>query len=83
MVPVPLLWNQSIVQQPVSFPDLVPLYNKFSRGFIADCARRGVPFLLYYASHVGAGGVLLGAKGGEGSRAGKHLSSCSPGPVLE
>ncbi|XP_010010999.1 PREDICTED: arylsulfatase A, partial [Nestor notabilis] len=33
------------------FPDLVPLYNKFSRNFIADCARRGVPFLLYYASH--------------------------------
>ncbi|XP_010137302.1 PREDICTED: arylsulfatase A, partial [Buceros rhinoceros silvestris] len=51
VVPVPLLWNQSIVQQPVSFPDLVPLYNKFSRDFIADCARRGVPFLLYYASH--------------------------------
>ncbi|XP_074684300.1 arylsulfatase A isoform X1 [Strix aluco] len=51
VVPVPLLWNQSIVQQPVSFPDLVPLYNKFSRDFIADCARRGLPFLLYYASH--------------------------------
>uniref|UniRef100_A0A8B9ISZ1 Arylsulfatase A n=1 Tax=Amazona collaria TaxID=241587 RepID=A0A8B9ISZ1_9PSIT len=51
IVPVPLLWNQSIVQQPVSFPDLVPLYNRFSRNFIADCARRGVPFLLYYASH--------------------------------
>uniref|UniRef100_A0A8B9P894 Arylsulfatase A n=1 Tax=Apteryx owenii TaxID=8824 RepID=A0A8B9P894_APTOW len=51
LVPVPLLWNQSIVQQPVSFPDLVPLYNKFSRDFIADCARRGIPFLLYYASH--------------------------------
>ncbi|XP_010708874.1 arylsulfatase A isoform X2 [Meleagris gallopavo] len=51
LVPVPLLWNQSIVQQPVSFPDLVPLYNKFARDFIADCARRGVPFLLYYASH--------------------------------
>ncbi|XP_074759739.1 arylsulfatase A isoform X1 [Athene noctua] len=51
IVPVPLLWNQSIVQQPVSFPDLVPLYNKFSRDFIADCARRGLPFLLYYASH--------------------------------
>ncbi|KAM6385880.1 arylsulfatase A isoform 2-T2 [Alca torda] len=51
LVPVPLLWNQSIMQQPVSFPDLVPLYNKFSRDFIADCARRGRPFLLYYASH--------------------------------
>ncbi|OXB55850.1 UNVERIFIED_CONTAM: hypothetical protein H355_003498, partial [Colinus virginianus] len=51
LVTVPLLWNQSIVQQPVSFPDLVPLYNKFARDFIADCARRDVPFLLYYASH--------------------------------
>ncbi|XP_056338310.1 arylsulfatase A isoform X1 [Oenanthe melanoleuca] len=51
VVPLPLLWNQSIIQQPVSFPDLVPLYNKFSRDFIADCARRGLPFLLYYASH--------------------------------
>ncbi|NXR14402.1 ARSA Arylsulfatase, partial [Semnornis frantzii] len=51
LVPVPLLWNQSIVQQPVSFPDLVPLYNKFSRDFITDSARRGLPFLLYYASH--------------------------------
>ncbi|XP_025967228.2 arylsulfatase A isoform X1 [Dromaius novaehollandiae] len=51
LVPVPLLWNQSIVQQPVSFPDLVPLYNKFSRDFITDCAQRGLPFLLYYASH--------------------------------
>ncbi|NXN18533.1 ARSA Arylsulfatase, partial [Indicator maculatus] len=51
LVPVPLLWNQTIVQQPVSFPQLVPLYNKFSRDFIANCARRGLPFLLYYASH--------------------------------
>ncbi|NXF70509.1 ARSA Arylsulfatase, partial [Sclerurus mexicanus] len=51
VVPLPLLWNQTIIQQPVSFPDLVPLYNKFSQNFIADCARRGLPFLLYYASH--------------------------------
>uniref|UniRef100_A0A8U7MAI1 Arylsulfatase A n=1 Tax=Corvus moneduloides TaxID=1196302 RepID=A0A8U7MAI1_CORMO len=51
VVPLPLLWNRTIIQQPVSFPDLVPLYNKFSRDFIADCARRGLPFLLYYASH--------------------------------
>ncbi|XP_069735470.1 uncharacterized protein [Phaenicophaeus curvirostris] len=51
VVPVPLLWSQSIVQQPISFPDLVPLYNKFSWDFIASCARRGVPFLLYQASH--------------------------------
>ncbi|XP_058720298.1 LOW QUALITY PROTEIN: arylsulfatase A-like [Poecile atricapillus] len=51
VVPLPLLWNLSIIQQPVSFPELVPLYNKFSRDFIADCARQRRPFLLYYASH--------------------------------
>nr|XP_042715943.1 arylsulfatase A isoform X2 [Chrysemys picta bellii] len=51
VVPVPLLLNQSILQQPLAFPQLVPLYNKFSRDFIADCARQGRPFLLYYASH--------------------------------
>ncbi|XP_014117618.1 PREDICTED: arylsulfatase A, partial [Pseudopodoces humilis] len=51
VVPLPLLWNLSIIQQPVSFPELVPLYNKFSRDFIADCARHRRPFLLYYASH--------------------------------
>ncbi|XP_026512175.1 arylsulfatase A [Terrapene carolina triunguis] len=51
VVPVPLLLNQSILQQPLTFPQLVPLYNKFSRDFIADCARQGRPFLLYYASH--------------------------------
>ncbi|XP_074832971.1 arylsulfatase A isoform X2 [Carettochelys insculpta] len=50
-VPVPLLLNQSIVQQPLDFPHLVPRYNKFSCAFIADCARQGRPFLLYYASH--------------------------------
>ncbi|XP_053111556.1 arylsulfatase A isoform X2 [Hemicordylus capensis] len=51
VVPVPLLWNQSILEQPVSFPHLVPRYNAFARDFIADCARRGQPFFLYYASH--------------------------------
>lgn len=66
VVPVPLLWNQSIVQQPVSFPDLVPLYNKFARNFIADCARQGIPFLLYYASHVGEGSAVVGPGVGKG-----------------
>ncbi|XP_041257016.1 arylsulfatase A [Onychostruthus taczanowskii] len=51
VVAVPLLWNQSIVQQPVSFPELVPLYGRFCREFIARCARLRLPFLLYYASH--------------------------------
>ncbi|KAJ6651556.1 hypothetical protein lerEdw1_020891 [Lerista edwardsae] len=51
VVPVPLLWNQSIIEQPVSFPRLVPRYNAFARDFIAACAQRNQPFLLYYASH--------------------------------
>ncbi|XP_059581562.1 arylsulfatase A isoform X2 [Alligator mississippiensis] len=51
VVPVPLLLNRSIVQQPVAFPRLVPHYTKFAQDFIADCARHGRPFLLYYASH--------------------------------
>nr|XP_054487542.1 LOW QUALITY PROTEIN: arylsulfatase A [Agelaius phoeniceus] len=51
VVAVPLLWNQSIVQQPLSFPELVPLYGRFCREFIARCARQSRPFLLYYASH--------------------------------
>ncbi|CAM5086581.1 unnamed protein product [Natator depressus] len=51
VVPVPLFLNQSILQQPLAFPQLVSRYSKFSRDFIADCARRGRPFLLYYASH--------------------------------
>nr|XP_028602570.1 arylsulfatase A [Podarcis muralis]XP_028602572.1 arylsulfatase A [Podarcis muralis]XP_028602573.1 arylsulfatase A [Podarcis muralis]XP_028602574.1 arylsulfatase A [Podarcis muralis]XP_028602575.1 arylsulfatase A [Podarcis muralis]XP_028602576.1 arylsulfatase A [Podarcis muralis]XP_028602577.1 arylsulfatase A [Podarcis muralis] len=51
VVPVPLFWNQSIIQQPVSFPHLQPLYNSFARDFIVACARRNQPFLLYYASH--------------------------------
>ncbi|XP_042647822.1 arylsulfatase A-like [Tyto alba] len=84
LVPVPLLWNQSIVQQPVSFPDLVPLYNKFSRDFIADCARRGLPFLLYYASHVGEGEGCSGPKGahlGKLPALGLHVLSWGSAPL--
>ncbi|KAF7254624.1 Arylsulfatase A [Varanus komodoensis] len=51
VVPVPLFWNQSIVEQPVAFPRLQPRYSAFARDFIAACARRKQPFLLYYASH--------------------------------
>ncbi|XP_042326594.1 arylsulfatase A [Sceloporus undulatus] len=51
VVTVPLIWNQTIVEQPLSFPRLQPRYNAFARDFIADCARRNQPFLLYYASH--------------------------------
>ncbi|NWS87928.1 ARSA Arylsulfatase, partial [Toxostoma redivivum] len=78
VVPLPLLWNQSIIQQPVAFPELVPLYNKFSRDFIADCARRNLPFLLYYASHVGMGG-FGGAGVGKGPSGGRvTLAPCHP-----
>uniref|UniRef100_A0A8D2Q8T0 Arylsulfatase A n=1 Tax=Varanus komodoensis TaxID=61221 RepID=A0A8D2Q8T0_VARKO len=48
VVPVPLFWNQSIVEQPVAFPRLQPRYSAFARDFIAACARRKQPFLLYY-----------------------------------
>ncbi|KAH0617243.1 hypothetical protein JD844_029117 [Phrynosoma platyrhinos] len=55
VVTVPLIWNQTIVEQPLSFPRLQPRYNAFARDFIAGCARRNQPFLLYYASHVRPG----------------------------
>ncbi|XP_054844908.1 arylsulfatase A [Eublepharis macularius] len=51
VVPVPLFWNLSIVEQPVSFPHLEARYTAFAQDFIAACARRQQPFLLYYASH--------------------------------
>ncbi|XP_061493953.1 arylsulfatase A isoform X2 [Rhineura floridana] len=51
VVPVPLLWNQTIIEQPLSFPRLQPRYVAFARDFIRACARHNQPFLLYYASH--------------------------------
>ncbi|XP_062990533.1 arylsulfatase A [Elgaria multicarinata webbii] len=51
VVSVPLLLNQSIIEQPVSFPRLQPHYNTFAQDFITACAKRKQPFLLYYASH--------------------------------
>nr|XP_032608413.2 arylsulfatase A [Taeniopygia guttata] len=50
-VPVPLLRGRDIVQQPAFLPGLAPLYSRFCRDFIARCAQRRQPFLLYYASH--------------------------------
>uniref|UniRef100_A0A674HSZ9 Sulfatase N-terminal domain-containing protein n=1 Tax=Taeniopygia guttata TaxID=59729 RepID=A0A674HSZ9_TAEGU len=50
-VPVPLLRGRDIVQQPAFLPGLAPLYGRFCRDFIARCAQRRQPFLLYYASH--------------------------------
>ncbi|XP_077196683.1 arylsulfatase A isoform X2 [Paroedura picta] len=51
VVLTPLLWNLSVVEQPVSFPLLESRYVAFAREFIAACARRQQPFFLYYASH--------------------------------
>ncbi|KAK6482525.1 arylsulfatase A-like [Huso huso] len=48
---LPLFFNNTIIQQPVSFPDLVPHYNKFTTEFITESARKKQPFFLYYASH--------------------------------
>uniref|UniRef100_A0ABM5GLE8 Arylsulfatase A isoform X2 n=1 Tax=Pogona vitticeps TaxID=103695 RepID=A0ABM5GLE8_9SAUR len=51
VVPVPLFWNESIVEQPVTFPKLQPRYSAFAQDFISASARRQQPFFLYYASH--------------------------------
>lgn len=55
VVPVPLFWNETIIEQPLSFPRLESRYNAFARDFIAASARKGQPFLLYFASHVSSG----------------------------
>ncbi|XP_063165564.1 arylsulfatase A [Candoia aspera] len=51
VVPVPLFFNQNIVEQPINFPFLEARYNSFARNFIMASAQRKQPFLLYYASH--------------------------------
>nr|XP_008121063.1 PREDICTED: arylsulfatase A [Anolis carolinensis] len=45
------MWNQTILEQPLSFPKLQPRYSAFARDFISDATRRRLPFFLYYASH--------------------------------
>ncbi|XP_029430745.1 arylsulfatase A-like [Rhinatrema bivittatum] len=51
VVLLPVFQNDKIIQQPVNFPELVPLYRKFSREFIARAVGQKQPFFLYYASH--------------------------------
>ncbi|XP_060632309.2 arylsulfatase A [Anolis sagrei] len=51
VVSVPLMWNQSILEQPLSFPKLQARYTAFARDFITSTAKHRLPFLLYYASH--------------------------------
>lgn len=48
---LPLFWNERIIQQPVDFTQLVPLYDAFGEFFIADAVESNTPFFLYFASH--------------------------------
>ncbi|XP_078091848.1 arylsulfatase A [Mustelus asterias] len=51
VVLLPLVKNNKIIQQPVKFPKLTPLYDHFARDFILRAAKQHKPFFLYYASH--------------------------------
>ncbi|XP_053320880.1 arylsulfatase A [Spea bombifrons] len=48
---LPVFMNEKIIQQPVNFIDLVPLYQEFSKSFIREAAQNQKPFFLYFASH--------------------------------
>ncbi|KAM4749551.1 arylsulfatase A [Rhinophrynus dorsalis] len=48
---LPVFLNERILQQPVDFTELVPLYQEFSKSFISTAVRDQKPFFLYYASH--------------------------------
>ncbi|KAM3927500.1 arylsulfatase A [Leptodactylus fuscus] len=48
---LPVFMNEKIVQQPVNFTTLVPLYEQFSKEFIHKAVTDKKPFFLYYASH--------------------------------
>ncbi|KAJ8373888.1 hypothetical protein SKAU_G00044680 [Synaphobranchus kaupii] len=56
-VTVPLMANETIKQQPVSFPDLEKTYSDFATGFISSSASRNQPFFLYYPSHYAGKGT--------------------------
>ncbi|XP_035258435.1 arylsulfatase A-like [Anguilla anguilla] len=51
VVTVPLVANETIKRQPVSFPDLETAYSDFATAFVSSSARRNQPFFLYYPSH--------------------------------
>ncbi|XP_061108607.1 arylsulfatase A [Conger conger] len=51
LVTVPLMANDTIKQQPVSFLDLEKTYNDFATQFISTSIRRKQPFFLYFPSH--------------------------------
>ncbi|KAM9311051.1 arylsulfatase A [Gastrophryne carolinensis] len=48
---LPLFLHEKILQQPVDFTNLVPLYEQFSKSFIQKAVEDDKPFFLYYASH--------------------------------
>ncbi|XP_078505075.1 arylsulfatase A-like [Lissotriton helveticus] len=49
-VPLPLFLNERIIQQPVDFTQLEPMYDAFADCFIADAVENSTPFFLYFAS---------------------------------
>ncbi|XP_072097229.1 arylsulfatase A [Mobula birostris] len=51
VVLLPLIRNNTVVEQPVSFPKLTAQYDRFARDFILRAAQQQKPFFLYYASH--------------------------------
>ncbi|XP_069812399.1 arylsulfatase A [Dendropsophus ebraccatus] len=48
---LPVFKDEKILQQPVNFTGLVPLYEQFSKEFIHQAVNQKKPFFLYYASH--------------------------------
>ncbi|XP_075713725.1 arylsulfatase A isoform X1 [Rhinoderma darwinii] len=48
---LPVFLDEKILQQPVNFTELVPLYEQFSKKFIRKSVSQKKPFFLYYASH--------------------------------
>ncbi|XP_077120422.1 arylsulfatase A-like [Ranitomeya variabilis] len=48
---LPVFINENILEQPVNFPGLVPLYQEFNKAFIHKAVTEKKPFFLYYASH--------------------------------
>ncbi|KAL4617962.1 arylsulfatase A-like [Arapaima gigas] len=51
VVTVPLMHDDTIIQQPVSFPDLEENYVNYATNFILKSAQKKQPFFLYYPSH--------------------------------
>uniref|UniRef100_A0A8C5N1V8 Arylsulfatase A n=1 Tax=Leptobrachium leishanense TaxID=445787 RepID=A0A8C5N1V8_9ANUR len=49
--PLPIFLNEEIVQQPVDFTTLIPMYLEFSKSIIHKAVDNQKPFFLYYAAH--------------------------------